>query len=671
MKLTIGMAHFEDYHGAVFTIQSILADPSGSRSHIHEIIVVDSSPGSAQSRELRVFCENVKSGKIPVRFIEYRGEPSTTQPRQAIFDNATGDWVLVVDCHVLLRPNAIRSLAQTVAAAGEQMQDCILSGPMYMDNLQWANTHFDMVWRGQMWGIWATAWKSPDKKIVSVHQSESGNRCEFFEVAGHTEMVPADIRSVLEYAGHEPRLLSMGFVPMLQPWHGNLAVPVEAFEIPAQGLGLFAARRESWPGFNRDFREFGGEEGYIHQKFRMLGRKAYCLPELGWWHRFGRPEGARYRFTMEGKVRNYVLGFQELGMDLDPIRKHFADEGMRPETWQAILADPVGYRPPSGPPASPKGRPANHPQPAHVFDINGVLEFLRVNPRDTNEHFDAITRRARNCQLAIEIGKRREPIFAMIAGGCKVKSYNEEIDAIQDYAERYGKAEVIHWDHSNPRPAEPCDLLFIDTRHNYERLSQELRDWPEHVAKYIIMHDTQANGEVGDDGKDGMFLAIREFLDQNPDWFIVEHWPNQWGLTVLSRVQDERPEKAIRPWPPGYGPGTEMSKMLSSVGVEARPDCSCKFVALQMDIWGVEECRDPTKMEWIVNSVKENSSKWSWSEKLRIAAAAATKAENWALALRLNPLRLEESLVEEALRRAEESQCESECKNGCKGTCGK
>ena len=93
MTISIGMAHYEDFHGAVFTIQSILAYQN--LYDVAEILVIDASPGSAHSRELKSFCDKVQL--VPVRFIEYHGPNSTTQPRQAIFDNAIGDWVLVLD----------------------------------------------------------------------------------------------------------------------------------------------------------------------------------------------------------------------------------------------------------------------------------------------------------------------------------------------------------------------------------------------------------------------------------------------------------------------------------------------------------------------------------------------------------------------------------------------
>jgi hypothetical protein len=133
---------------------------------------------------------------------------------------------------------------------------------MLYDDLKGFATHFDLVWRSQMWGIWATdnRGKNPDG---------------------------------------------------------------EPFEIPAQGLGLFACRKDSWLGFNPHFRGFGGEEGYIHEKYRLAGKKTLCLPFLRWLHRFGRPNGIAYPLTAENKVRNYFIGHLEVGLDTRPIFDHF------------------------------------------------------------------------------------------------------------------------------------------------------------------------------------------------------------------------------------------------------------------------------------------------------------------------------------------------------------
>jgi hypothetical protein len=105
----------------------------------------------------------------------------------------------------------------------------------------------------------------------------------------------------------------------------GLDINAEPFEIPAQGMGLFACRKDAWVGFNPLLRGFGGEEGYIHEKFRMKGKKAMCLPFLRWLHRFDRPNGIPYNLTYEDKIRNYFITFKELGRDLSEITETFQE----------------------------------------------------------------------------------------------------------------------------------------------------------------------------------------------------------------------------------------------------------------------------------------------------------------------------------------------------------
>ena len=98
-----------------------------------------------------------------------------------------------------------------------------------------------------------------------------------------------------------------------------------AFEIPMQGLGLFACRKDAWVGFNPRFRGFGGEEGYLHEKFRQRGGKALCLPFLRWLHRFSRPGGVPYPINWHDRIFNYLIGCHELGLDSEPLRVHFTE----------------------------------------------------------------------------------------------------------------------------------------------------------------------------------------------------------------------------------------------------------------------------------------------------------------------------------------------------------
>jgi len=88
-------------------------------------------------------------------------------------------------------------------------------------------------------------------------------------------------------------------------------------------LGVLRWLKSTGPGFHPEFRGFGEEEGYIHEKFRQAGHRCLCLPWFRWMHRFNRPAQMRYTITVEEKLRNYVIGHAELGLDLDPVLQHF------------------------------------------------------------------------------------------------------------------------------------------------------------------------------------------------------------------------------------------------------------------------------------------------------------------------------------------------------------
>ena len=206
-----------------------------------------------------------------------------TAVRDLVFRHADGEAVLCVDSHILFVPGAIARLRQYFSEHPDSHD--LLQGPLLYDDLNSISTHFDLTWRSQMWGTWGT--------------DDRG-----FDVEG------------------------------------------EGFDIPCQGLGIFSCRRAAWPGFNPAFRGFGGEEGYIHEKFRQRGGRTLCLPWLRWVHRFGRPKGVPYPLTVEMKLRNYIIGFTELGLDTSDAEEHFADflpEGRVARVKAEALADYVRY----------------------------------------------------------------------------------------------------------------------------------------------------------------------------------------------------------------------------------------------------------------------------------------------------------------------------------------
>lgn len=183
-----------------------------------------------------------------------------TTIRDRIFHEANADYVLVMDCHVFIEPGALRRLLDYFEQHPKTLD--LLQGPLLHDDLKTVSTHFKTGWGGGMWGSWDT----------------------------------------------DERGLDTASPP---------------FEIPMQGLGLFACRKAAWPGFNPNFRGFGGEEGYIHEKIRQSGGRALCLPFMRWMHRFNRPLGVPYPASWEKRIRNYIIGWTELGLDTESIREHF------------------------------------------------------------------------------------------------------------------------------------------------------------------------------------------------------------------------------------------------------------------------------------------------------------------------------------------------------------
>ena len=193
------------------------------------------------------------------RYIPFNHWRGTTT-RGFVFEEANAELVLCIDCHIFIVPGAVKKLI-SYCEAHPNSKD-LLQGPLVYDDLETCSTHFEPKWRQGMYGCWAT-----------------------------------------EDRGKDP--------------------DVEPFEIPMQGLGLFACRRLAWPGFNRRFRGFGGEEGYLHEKFRQAGGRSLCLPFLRWMHRFNRPMGVPYMNRWDDRLRNYLIGFTELGWDTGPIEEHF------------------------------------------------------------------------------------------------------------------------------------------------------------------------------------------------------------------------------------------------------------------------------------------------------------------------------------------------------------
>jgi hypothetical protein len=197
---------------------------------------------------------------VYAEFSDWKG----TACRNEVFSRGSGEFIFCIDSHILFAPGSLSKLVEYLKSNRQTMN--LIQGPMWYDEL--APTHvatsFNTNWEDHMYGQWE----------------------------------------------NDPRGSNANSPP---------------FPIRMQGLGLFGCRKDAWLGFNPLFRGFGGEEGYIHAKFKQHGRETICLPFLRWPHLFHREcIPMRYPLSLEDKIRNYFLGWYELGLDEEQVIRHFS-----------------------------------------------------------------------------------------------------------------------------------------------------------------------------------------------------------------------------------------------------------------------------------------------------------------------------------------------------------
>jgi hypothetical protein len=239
------MATYDDYDGVFFSIQALRMYHLNKIKEEVEFIILDNNPTGKHGSYVKTFVESIGGKYIPYV------DKSSSFNKYHIVEHASGDYVLIMDCHVMFAEDAISHLLSFF----ENNPNCkdLVQGPLLYNDLKHESTHFDPMWRGNMYGIWAS----------------------------NTEKLKEN----------------------------------KPFEIPMQGMGVLAFERKNWPQINPHFKGFGGEEGYIAEKFRINGGKNICLPQLKWMHRFSRPNGVPYRNIIEDRVWNYFLGWYEIYRD--------------------------------------------------------------------------------------------------------------------------------------------------------------------------------------------------------------------------------------------------------------------------------------------------------------------------------------------------------------------
>jgi len=150
-------------------------------------------------------------------------------------------------------------------------------------------------------------------------------------------------------------------------------------------------------------------------------------------------------------------------------------------------------------------------------------------------------------------------VFLLAGRPDHLVTYTSERDALHDtlhrvvmQTERNPKAErrvknytthEVHGPLSGVALEAETDLLVIDTVHSAAHLRDELAAWAGLVRRRIVIRGTQAFGEVAEGSDEpGLRVAMREWMREHPEWSVIYHTRDQYGLTVISRDPADKPK---------------------------------------------------------------------------------------------------------------------------------
>lgn len=201
--------------------------------------------------------------------------------------------------------------------------------------------------------------------------------------------------------------------------------------------------------------------------------------------------------------------------------------------------------------------------------VNLMYEF----PGDINEHIPALIKYGSECDIITEMGVRWiTSTWAFL--GCAPKqltSYDMRDPSTWDTGGEGENQDIIHRGYNTIKEVyevadefglnfkfiqanvleveiEETDLLFLDTWHSYKQLKAELNLHSSKVKKYIVFHDTTTYATIDETNYEalglewkaegiGIWKAIEEFLQNNPQWILEERFMNNNGLTIIKRIK--------------------------------------------------------------------------------------------------------------------------------------
>lgn len=523
--LTIGMATYNDYDGVFFTINSIILHHPEILDKI-EFVVIDNNPDSKHGIEVESLINKIRglSLKFNPIYIKYSDSKGTSATRNKVFEIASGDFVACVDCHVLFPVGSLKKLIDYLEENPNNSD--LIHGPLITES-GGVTTHMNYQWRSEMLGTWGSSWKKGGNYFSCLEINQKAIPVSL--VDGRTEIKVDGFENV-QWAGHDNELIRLGCQRI------GISSDEEPFEIPGHGMGVFVCSKAHWPKFNQDSTHFGGEEMYVHIKHRQSGHKVILLPFLRWLHRFGRPNGVEYPITAWNKIRNYILEFIELGLDLQEVYKHFVIEEKKisNEEWDYLIHNPKEI--------------TNHPTYEHLLfkmsNVEEVFNLVKKVPTSLNENLDIIKKYADMSETCVDYSLNGQTAVGLISSDCKnivINNGDSQNMFMKKSLELVKNKTISINDFTNPLLSN-TDLLILDNTTEGEEIFALLDKLHSEgkLNKYVIINNARGYQYTSASRKSGIMIGVTNFLKKYPEFIVLEFITNQQGLVVLSRDKKDR-----------------------------------------------------------------------------------------------------------------------------------
>lgn len=182
------------------------------------------------------------------------------------------------------------------------------------------------------------------------------------------------------------------------------------------------------------------------------------------------------------------------------------------------------------------------------INLKEEYEIYSTTQSDINEHLPTLYEYAKKCSHITEMGVRSGASTRafLYANPEKFIAYDlvldPQVNSLFEYCKSIDKDYSYLQEDVLEIEIEETDLLFIDTYHCYEQLTEELKLHSDKVRKYIAFHDTVSYARIGEnlpslrfEGLQGIMYAIEEFLDKNKNWKIVHNAKYNNGLMIIER----------------------------------------------------------------------------------------------------------------------------------------